>query len=129
MIIAIDFDGTCVTHEYPFIGKDINAARVLKELTDAGNKLILLTMRNDEIKGTCLKDAINWFKIRNIPLWGINENPDQTWSKSRKVYAQLYIDDANAGCPLTFNKDVCDRPYVNWRAMRNILVDMNLLNN
>ena len=25
MIIAIDFDGTCVTHEYPKIGKDIGA--------------------------------------------------------------------------------------------------------
>lgn len=26
MIIAIDFDGTCVTHEFPKIGKDIGAA-------------------------------------------------------------------------------------------------------
>jgi hypothetical protein len=24
-IIAVDFDGTCVTHEYPSIGKDIGA--------------------------------------------------------------------------------------------------------
>ena len=23
MYICVDFDGTCVTHEYPFIGKDI----------------------------------------------------------------------------------------------------------
>jgi len=29
MIIAIDFDGTCVTHDYPAIGKDIGAIRVL----------------------------------------------------------------------------------------------------
>lgn len=22
MIIAVDFDGTCVTHEFPYLGKD-----------------------------------------------------------------------------------------------------------
>ncbi len=26
MIIAIDFDGTCVTHMYPKIGRDIGAS-------------------------------------------------------------------------------------------------------
>jgi predicted mannosyl-3-phosphoglycerate phosphatase (HAD superfamily) len=46
MIIAVDFDGTCVTHEYPRIGRDIGAAPVLKRLTDAGHKLILWTMRS-----------------------------------------------------------------------------------
>ena len=32
MDIAIDFDGTCVTHEFPLVGKDIGAAPVLKAL-------------------------------------------------------------------------------------------------
>lgn len=32
MIIAVDFDGTCVTHEFPRVGKDIGAVPVLKEL-------------------------------------------------------------------------------------------------
>lgn len=31
MIIAVDFDGTCVTHEFPYVGKEIGAAEVLKE--------------------------------------------------------------------------------------------------
>lgn len=44
MIIAVDFDGTCVTHEY--VGKEIGAAEVLKELTDKGHKIILFTMRS-----------------------------------------------------------------------------------
>lgn len=32
MIIAVDFDGTCVTHEFPKVGKDIGAAPILKNL-------------------------------------------------------------------------------------------------
>ena len=39
MIIAIDFDGTCVYHDYPYVGKDIGAVPVLKELVAAGHKL------------------------------------------------------------------------------------------
>ena len=46
MYIAVDFDGTCVTHEYPNIGKDIGAVPVLKKLTDSGHKIILNTMRS-----------------------------------------------------------------------------------
>ena len=42
MIIAVDFDGTCVTHKYPDIGEDIGAVPVLKELVDKGHRLILL---------------------------------------------------------------------------------------
>jgi hypothetical protein len=56
MIIAIDFDGTCVTHEYPYIGKDIGAVPVLKELVSSGHQLILFTMRS----GKELNDAI-WY--------------------------------------------------------------------
>lgn len=36
MIIAVDFDGTCVTHEFPRVGAEIGAAEVLKELPDTG---------------------------------------------------------------------------------------------
>lgn len=43
MIIAVDFDGTCVTHEFPRVGKEIGAAEVLKELTDKGHKIIRIS--------------------------------------------------------------------------------------
>ena len=80
MTIAIDFDGTCVTHEYPKIGRENEGCvDVLKELVREGHKLILYTMRSGEY----LEDAVNWFKEREIPLWGINKNPTQsTWTKS-----------------------------------------------
>ena len=46
MIINIDFDATCVTHDYPNVGKDIGAIPVLKLLVTEGHKLILFTMRD-----------------------------------------------------------------------------------
>ena len=57
-IIAVDFDGTCVTHEYPYMGRDIGAVPVLRELADAGYRLILHTMRS----GRLAKSAAEWFK-------------------------------------------------------------------
>ena len=47
MTINIDFDGTCVTHEFPNVGKSIGADKVLKRLVDNGHHLILFTMRSE----------------------------------------------------------------------------------
>ena len=97
MIIAIDFDGTCTTHDYPKVGKDIGAVPVLKRLVEAGHSLILWTMRS----GPTLTDAVIWFEANDIPLMGVNENPGQAvWTTSPKAYANLYLDDAALGCPL-----------------------------
>lgn len=116
--IAVDFDGTCVEHEYPHMGAEAEgAAEVLRELAANGCKLILYTMRS----GVLLEKAVQWFKERNIPLYGINENPDQNWSDSRKVYANLYIDDSALGCPLRF-VDGAARPVVDWQGIRRQLV-------
>ena len=140
MIIGVDFDGTCVTHEFPKVGREIGAAPVLKRLTDAGHHIILFTMRSHRKEGTAdantlgydnpehieletdtLEDAINWFKKHNIPLYGINENPHQkSWTDSPKPYCHLYIDDAGFGIPLTHSTLVggeevgCDRAFVDW---------------
>jgi hypothetical protein len=120
MKIAIDFDGTCVTHEYPNIGADIGAAPVLKSLVAAGNKLILNTMRS----GKELQDAIDWFKKNDIPLHGVNEDPGQKeWTQSPKVFANLYIDDAALGCPLMVDGTLSERPYVEWEEVERMFVD------
>lgn len=124
MIIAIDFDGTCVTHEYPNVGKDINAIPVLKNIVNKGHKIILYTMRH----GKELQDAVEWFANNNIPLYGINENPTQkNWTKSPKIYAHIYIDDAALGCPLIFNEEYSDRPYVDWEAVQKLLEEKIIL--
>ena len=120
MYIAIDFDGTCVTHDYPRIGKDIGAVTVLKRLVEAGHKLILNTMRS----GKELQDAVNWFNENGIELYGANENSTQKrWTQSPKVYANLYIDDAALGCPLRMNSDLSERPFVDWEVVSFLLED------
>lgn len=126
MIIAIDFDGTCVTHEYPEVGRDIGAAPVLKELIANGHKLMLWTMRSHGDQNIdCLNDAINWFKNNDIELWEINKNPEQYWSNSNKQYAQLYIDDAALGCPLIYPEK--ERPYVDWVRVKEQLKQNGIL--
>lgn len=124
MYIAVDFDGTCVTHEYPKVGKDIGAVPVLKKLVDSGHHIILNTMRS----GKELVDAVQWFADNDIPLYGANENPTQKeWTLSPKVYAHLYIDDAALGCPLIKKFAVSSRPFVDWTAVEYYLMFNNII--
>ena len=124
MVIAIDFDGTCVTHEYPKVGKDIGAVPVLKKLREKGHLLILHTMRFEETE----RDAINWFITNDILLYGVNRNKTQwRWSKSPKIYANLYIDDAALGCPLKTDPELSDRPFVDWEAVEKLLIERGIL--
>ena len=134
MEICIDFDGTCVSHEFPKVGKDIGAIPVLNKIVEAGHNIILFTMRSDieEVSsddydihkqgGEYLTDAVNWFIDNNIPLYGVNVNPKQyTWTKSPKAYGQLYIDDAALGCPLVVNTEISERPFVDWNMVEQWL--------
>ena len=130
MIIAIDFDGTCVTHEYPEVGKDIGAIPVLRRLVDHGHQLILWTMRHDDSIGIDLEPrraAVGWFRNNGIPLFGVNRNPNQRWSGSPKAYAQLYIDDAALGCPLKVDENISSRPFVDWVAVEKLLEESHVI--
>lgn len=123
MTIAIDFDGVCVSNEFPKVGHDIGAVPVLSELVTQGHKLILLTNRH----GQTLKDAENWFRAYGIPLYGINRNPVQWhFSKSPKVYADLYIDDRNLGCPLKKDSSISAKPFVDWNKAHSMLKDFDM---
>jgi hypothetical protein len=123
-IVAVDFDGTVVTHEYPEIGDDVPFAHaVLQRLVGADVKIILWTMRSGEY----LDAAVQWFADKGIPLWGINENPQQKeWTDSPKAYAQLYIDDAALGCPLRGRFDG-KRPMVEWKGVERMLEEKGFL--
>lgn len=124
MIIAVDFDGTCVEHDYPSVGIDVEGAvEVLRAIVAKRHRLILFTMRS----GSKLDDAVRWFRDRKIELWGINENPEQReWTSSPKVYADLYIDDSAIGCPIRFIDGV-RHPVVNWSKIRSILESDGIL--
>lgn len=128
MDIAIDFDGTCVTHEFPKTGKEIGAAPVLRELVQNGHRLILNTMRSDNPLNPSedfLSKAIHWFDIHNIPLWASQRNPTQNWTSSPKCYAELYIDDAALGAPLIY--PTIGRPYYDWERGRTLLVQLGII--
>ena len=117
-IYAVDFDGTCVTHEYPNIGRDVGAVPVLKRMVTRGDKLILWTMRS----GKQLEEAEAWFTENGIELFGSQRNPTQDeWTKSPKAYAQVYIDDAALGCPLLYDDDYSERPFVDWVKIERMI--------
>lgn len=121
--IAVDFDGTCVTHEYPYLGVDIGAQPVLHELVEQGHNLILYTMRSGKLE----KEAVAWFKQNGIPLYAVNANPTQKkWTKSVKIHADVYIDDSALGCPLIHSMNA-SRPYVDWVKVREWLIAEGIL--
>lgn len=139
--INIDFDGTCTTHDFPHVGREIGAESVLRKLTDNGHNLILFTMRNDSddvlnehfevVKHGVkyLTDAVNWFLDNDIPLYGIQKNPTQhMWTSSPKSYAQMMIDDSAIFTPLIYNPTYSDRPYVDWNKIEAELIRLGLIN-
>ncbi len=122
MFISVDFDGTCVTHEFPQTGKNIGAEIVLRALANAGHKIICVSMRSGEHKDTVGVDTVkaieDWFKKENVDLYAINDNPAQTsFSNSRKVFAHIYIDDQFLGCPLIENAQYSRRAFVDWSGV------------
>jgi hypothetical protein len=123
-IVCVDFDGTCVMHEYPEIGEEVpNAVKVLKKLNDNQVKIILWTIRSGEY----LQEAVNWFVERDVELWAVNKNPQQRfWSKSPKAYAPVYIDDAALGCPLILSTEG-KRPCADWFEIERLLEEIEYL--
>jgi len=98
MIIAVDFDGTVVDHRYPKIGKPkLFAFETLKQLQKQEHQLILWTYR----AGIELKEAVDFRKKNGIEFYAINSNyPEEVLDESntsRKIYADIYIDDRNIG--------------------------------
>ena len=95
--IAVDFDGTIVDHEYPDIGKEkLFAFQTLKELDKLGVRLILWTFR----AGKELDDAVNYCRENGIEFYAVNKNyPEEIFTDtiSRKINADVYIDDKNLG--------------------------------
>jgi len=140
-VFAIDFDGTCTAHAFPYVGKEIGAPDVLRKLVDNGHKLILYTMRSDrekakpthdplimDVTGKFLTDAIRWFTHHGIELHGIQTNPTQhNWTTSPKCYAEIYIDDAALGAPLLYNPELSSKPYIDWKRVEEFLTINNYI--
>lgn len=99
MVIAVDFDGTIVEHKYPAIGREIPfAIETLKRLASDRHKLILWSVR----EGRLLDEAVEFCRERGLEFYAINrdypeEEREQNNHFSRKLKADLFIDDRNLG--------------------------------
>ena len=104
MTLAIDFDGTIVEHQYPKIGKERSFAfSTLKELQKQGHRLILWTYR----AGKELDEAVEFCRANGVEFYALNKNyPEEKFDEtiSRKILADVYIDDRNVGGFLGWSK-------------------------
>lgn len=97
MIIAIDFDGTIVEHKYPKIGREIPfATDTIKRLIEKGHQVILWTYR----AGKEMEEAVKYCEDKGIMFYAVNKSyPEEELDESisRKINADLFIDDRNIG--------------------------------
>ena len=90
-IVAVDFDGTLsLDSQYPNIGRfNTHLYEALMKLKGIGWLIVLWTCR----EGKELREAIIWCANNGLEFDAINENPPEVPFKSRKVVADMYIDD------------------------------------
>ena len=98
MIISIDYDDTIVHAAYPEVGFiKPHAAEVINRLYDAGHHIIIWTCRSGDHE----QMAAMYLHDMGVKFHHINENhPDniaQYDSDSRKIFADIYIDDKQLG--------------------------------
>ena len=98
LTIAVDFDGTIVDDAYPKIGKPkLFAFETLKMLQKQNYQLILWTYRH----GDRLREAVDFCAKHGIEFYAVNKSyPEEKFderSSSRKLNADLFIDDRNVG--------------------------------
>ena len=115
-VIAVDFDGTIVTHRYPEIGTIIDGAfETLKDLKRNGFTLILWTVRDGEL----LDEAVEFCRQHGVTFYAVNnEHPDEVFNPkymSRKIVADYYIDDRNIG------------GFIGWDKIRELLIPQTLI--
>jgi hypothetical protein len=110
LTIAVDFDGTIVEHRYPEIGEIIpQSFEVLRELQENGHRLILWTVRD----GIDLTSAVDFCLDHGIFFYAVNEShPKEEFNKyiSRKIDADIFIDDRNVG------------GFLGWEKIREVLI-------
>jgi len=104
MIIAIDFDGTIVEHMYPAIGRIRPFAfETLKALQSQKHQLILWSHRS----AGELEAAVTFCREQGLEFYAVNKNcPEEVWNAndSRKILADIYIDDRNLGGILSWGE-------------------------
>lgn len=100
MIIAVDFDGILCEDNFPAIGTPrYDVISLVRQLIDKGNEVVLWTTRNGEE----LAKAVKWCTDYGLHFCNVNgpapsneeKYRDKYPTQSRKIYADIYIDDHN----------------------------------
>lgn len=100
MIIAVDFDGILVENRFPDIGPpNYEMVSLVQQLINEGNEVVLWTTRNGEE----LTAAVDWCGARGLHFCNVNGPAPSNANKykdvyptdTRKIYADVYIDDHN----------------------------------
>ena len=110
MIIAVDFDGVLCEKKWPGIGApNKKLIQHLIDLRTIGHKVILWTCRTDDPfadpktgeNRNLLDEAVDFCRAYGLTFDCINEPDPESLAlyggNPRKIYAHVYIDDANAG--------------------------------
>ena len=86
-VLAVDLDGTLLKDDHPALGKPIpDVVAVLHAVRAAGVKIVIWTVRDEDEKvRKHLLDA-------DVPFDYIYENPFGPSNGSRKIYADVYLD-------------------------------------
>lgn len=97
-IVAVDFDGTLVEDNFPEIGRPyMEMFQTMIYLRNKGVKVVLWTSRNFYKNRDLLEEAVQFCKEKGLEFDAINENVQEvqelTGEDTRKIYADLYIDD------------------------------------
>lgn len=97
MILAVDFDNTIARTAYPeILAAYEEPVFFLRKWRRKGHKLILWTCR----EGAALAAALEFCERHGIVFDAVNDNLPESIEKfganSRKVYADMYIDDKSA---------------------------------
>lgn len=97
-LFAIDLDGTIVEESFPEIGQlKPHAIRVMKRIKENGGKIAIWTSRSTSQAGKVQKFLAENnipYDVYNEPFPEIKEKYEAT---SRKVFADIYIDDRAYG--------------------------------
>jgi len=93
-IVAVDFDGYLVEDKFPSIGEPrAFEIALVKALYNMGVRTILWTSRTDEHLEAALKTCESFGLNFDAVNTNVDEVKELTGKDTRKVYANLYLDD------------------------------------
>lgn len=123
-ILAVDFDGTLVADCFPQIGKpQWFIVEVVRQHQKQGWKLVLWTCRN----GDRLQEAVDFCdQVLGLRFDAVNQNIPEVQAlyggDTRKVFADLYLDDKNA---YIVQDPMRGSQYVPPRLVNGLIVDLS----